>query len=86
MKKHTFYIEHTNGTVVEWTGLTYTKARNMLAYTSAHQPCDATRYGWYEEKEPLNLTNPTTDLTNVSEWDASDTTYQQEGASAYNRG
>lgn len=82
MKKHTFYIEHTNGTVVEWTGLTYTKARNMLAYTSAHQPCDATRYGWFEERQEDVVTN----LTNVSEWDASDTTYNQEGASAYNRG
>ena len=54
--KHTFYIEHTNGTTVEWTGLSFKKARDTLAYTSAHQPCDAVRYGWFEEKEPTNLT------------------------------
>jgi hypothetical protein len=64
--KHTFYIEHNNGTTIEWTGLSFKKARDMLAYTSAHQPCDAVRYGWFEEKEPINFTN-VTDLTNVSE-------------------
>jgi hypothetical protein len=63
MNTYTFYIEHSNGTTIEWTGLSYKKSRDMHAYTSASQPCDAVRYGWFEEKEPIDFTN----LTNVSE-------------------
>lgn len=80
MKKYTFHIRTADGETTEWTGLTQKRARDMYAYTAASQPSNVAAYGWSEEKEP------TTDLTNVIEWDDSDTTYQQEGASAYNRG
>lgn len=77
MNKHTFYITTADGETTEWAGLSYKKARDMHAYTAASQPSNVTGYGWFTE-EP-------TKLTNVSGWDDSDTTYQQEGASAYNR-
>jgi len=62
MIKHSFYIEHEDGTVLEWTGMSFKKARDMLAYTHAHRPVGACRFGWYEEEHPvmgeeLNLTN-----------------------------
>ena len=79
MTKHTFYIDLDSGESVWWTGLSYKKARDMHAYTNASQPSNVVGSGWFTEKEP-------TKLTNVSGWDDSDTTYQQEGASAYNRG
>jgi hypothetical protein len=45
-----FYIETTEGTEVEWTGLTLTKAKQMLAYTNASNPSNVTRCGWEEMK------------------------------------
>jgi hypothetical protein len=45
-----FYIETTEGTEVEWTGLTKKQARDMYAYTDAHHPSNATGYGWEEMK------------------------------------
>ena len=45
-----FYIEHADGTEVEWTGLSRKQARDMYAYTDAHQPSNVTRYGWEETK------------------------------------
>ena len=45
-----FYIETADGTEVEWTGLTKKQARDMYAYTDAHQPSNATGYGWEEMK------------------------------------
>lgn len=43
-----FYIEHADGTEVEWRGLSRKQARDMYAYTDAHQPSNVTRYGWEE--------------------------------------
>ena len=79
MNRYTFYICTADGETTEWTGLSHKRARDMHAYTSAHQPSNVTSHGWFEEKAPLNLTN-------VRDWDDSDTTYNQEGASAYTRG
>lgn len=45
-----FYIEHADGTEVEWRGLSRKQARDMYAYTDAHQPSNVTRYGWEETK------------------------------------
>ena len=86
MNKYTFYIRTADGETTEWNGLSHKRARDMHAYTSAHQPSNVTGHGWFEEKSPIKFTDPTTDLTNVSGWDDSDTTYSQEGASAYNQG
>lgn len=36
---------------VEWRNLTKKQARDMYAYTDAHQPANVTGYGW-EEAEP----------------------------------
>jgi hypothetical protein len=55
--KYTFYVEHSNGTQITWTGLTLKRARDMHAYTNAHQPCDATRHGWYEERMAFSVHN-----------------------------
>ena len=43
-----FYIETADGTEVEWTGLTKKQARDMYAYTDAHQPSNVVRSGWEE--------------------------------------
>jgi hypothetical protein len=43
-----FYVETTEGTEVEWTGLTKKQARDMYAYTNAHQPSNVVRSGWEE--------------------------------------
>ena len=64
MTKHTFYITTADGETTEWTGLSFKKARDMHAYTSAHQPSNVTGHGWFTEKEPIDFTN-VTDLTNV---------------------
>jgi hypothetical protein len=56
MTKHTFYINLNSGETVEWTGLSYKKARDMHAYTNAHQPSNVTSHGWFTE-EPKKLTN-----------------------------
>jgi len=45
-----FYVETTEGTEVEWTGLTLTKAKQMLAYTNQSNPSNVTRCGWEEMK------------------------------------
>jgi hypothetical protein len=45
-----FYIETTEGTEVEWHGLTLTKAKQMYAYTNASNPSNVTRCGWEEMK------------------------------------
>ena len=41
-----FYVETTEGTEVEWTGLTLTKAKQMYAYTNASNPSNVVRSGW----------------------------------------
>ena len=41
-----FFIGLTDGTEVEWTGLTRKQARDMYAYTNAHHPCNVTGSGW----------------------------------------
>ena len=66
MVRHSFYIEHEDGTVLEWTGMSFKKARDMLAYTHAHRPEGACRWGWYEEKHPV-MGDEFRNLTNVSE-------------------
>ena len=63
MSKYTFYIRTADGKTTEWTGLSFKKARDMHAYTSASQPANVTSHGWFDEREPLEFTN----LTNVSE-------------------
>ena len=45
-----FYVETTEGTEVEWTGLTLTKAKQMYAYTNASNPSNVIRCGWEEMK------------------------------------
>jgi hypothetical protein len=45
-----FYVETTEGTEVEWTGLTLTKAKQMYAYTNASNPSNVVRSGWEEIK------------------------------------
>lgn len=45
-----FYIETESGESLWWTGLSRKQARDMYAYTSAHQPSNAVRYGWEEMK------------------------------------
>lgn len=44
-----FYIETPDGEEIEWRGLTRKQARDMYAYTDAHQPSNAVRYGWEEQ-------------------------------------
>ncbi len=52
--KHTpryrFFIETPDGEEIEWCGLSRKQARDMYAYTDAHQPSNAVRYGWEETK------------------------------------
>jgi hypothetical protein len=65
MVRHTFYIEHEDGTVLEWTGLSHRRAQTLLGYTQVCKPEGACRWGWYEEAHPVmgdefrlkNLTN-----------------------------
>lgn len=44
-----FYIR-THSAQTEWTGLTKKQARDMYAYTDAHQPSNVVAYGWEEVK------------------------------------
>lgn len=44
--KYRFYIETPDGVEIEWRGLSRKQARDMHAYTDAHQPSNAVRYGW----------------------------------------
>ena len=53
--KYLFYIETRDALTdqqeyIEWRGLTYKQARDMYAYTDAHQPSNVTGYGWEEIK------------------------------------
>lgn len=41
-----FYIDTNDGERVEWAGLTKKQARDMYAYTDAHQPHNVVRCGW----------------------------------------
>ena len=41
-----FYIDTNDGERVEWAGLTKKQARDMYAYTNAHQPHNVVRCGW----------------------------------------
>jgi hypothetical protein len=41
-----FYIETPDGVEIEWCGLTRKQARDMMAYTNAHQPSNVSRSGW----------------------------------------
>ena len=45
-----FYVATTEGTEVEWTGLTLTKAKQMYAYTNASNPSNVISFGWEEIK------------------------------------
>ena len=40
-----FYIR-THSAQTEWTGLTKKQARDMYAYTDAHQPSNVVAFGW----------------------------------------
>ena len=41
-----FYVEDLDGNETEWCGLTRKQARDMYAYTDAHQPSNVKNYGW----------------------------------------
>lgn len=43
-----FYIETPGGETIEWRGLTKKQARDMYAYTNAHQPSNVVCSGWEE--------------------------------------
>lgn len=43
-----FYIETAGGELVWWSGLTKKQARDMYAYTNAHQPSNVVCSGWEE--------------------------------------
>ena len=45
---HRFYITTAEGETTEWTGLTKKQARDMYAYTTAHQPHNVVSTGWEE--------------------------------------
>ena len=44
--RYRFYIETPDGEEIEWRGLTKKQARDMYAYTNAHQPSNVSRSGW----------------------------------------
>lgn len=45
-----FYVKSHDGLTTEWTGLSKKQARDMYAYTDAHQPSNVIAYGWEECK------------------------------------
>jgi hypothetical protein len=45
-----FFLGLTDGTEIEWTGLTAKRAKDMYAYTSQSQPSNVTAFGWEECK------------------------------------
>jgi len=47
---HRFFIGLTDGTEIEWRGLSRKQARDMYAYTQQSQPSDMTGCGWEECK------------------------------------
>ena len=63
--RYTFYVEDAQGSKTTWTGLSMKRARDMYAYTNASQPSNVHRFGWFEEKCPIEYQAP--NLTNVSE-------------------
>ena len=48
--RYRFYIKSHDGLTTEWTGLTKKQARDMYAYTNAHQPSNVVATGWEEMK------------------------------------
>lgn len=44
-----FYAKAHDGLTTEWCGLTKKQARDMYAYTSAHQPSNVIAFGWEEQ-------------------------------------
>ena len=50
MTYYRFYVRTADGTETEWCGLTRKQARDMYAYTSAHQPSNITAFGCEETK------------------------------------
>lgn len=44
-----FYVKAHDGLTTEWCGLTKKQARDMYAYTNAHQPSNVIAYGWEEQ-------------------------------------
>lgn len=56
--KYLFYIETRDALTdqqeyIEWRGLTKKQARDMYAYTDAHQPSEVTTYGWEQIKPAI---------------------------------
>lgn len=49
-KLYMFYVETTDGTAIEWRGLTLAQAKNMHSYTRKRSPGNVARYGWEETK------------------------------------
>jgi hypothetical protein len=45
-----FYVKSHDGLTTEWTGLSKKQARDMYAYTNAHQPSNVVACGWEECK------------------------------------
>jgi hypothetical protein len=45
-----FYVKSHDGLTTEWCGLTRKQARDMYAYTNAHQPSNVVACGWEECK------------------------------------
>lgn len=50
-----FYVEtvgsgNADGEIIEWHGLTLTKAKQMYAYTSASNPSNVLSFGWEATK------------------------------------
>ena len=44
-----FYVKAHDGLTTEWCGLTKKQARDMYAYTDAHQPSNVIAFGWEEQ-------------------------------------
>ena len=44
-----FYVKAHDGLTTEWCGLTRKQARDMYAFTSAHQPSNVIAFGWEEQ-------------------------------------
>ena len=47
--RYRFYVKSHDGLTTEWCGLTKKQARDMYAYTNAHQPSNVIAYGWEEQ-------------------------------------
>lgn len=45
-----FYVKAHDGLTTEWCGLTRKQARDMYAFTNAHQPSNVIAFGWEEMK------------------------------------